>query len=709
MKASAASAAKRLTASLPCFASSREVPRTFRSGICQRSHVSGFPPQSRARQAGVALRPLFKRFPSRHSPSHSFMLSAFYSLSRSPLASRLSSSACLPSPLESLPSSSPLPSVAPPSSRLVSSAFRRVPSPLKICARDQCLAHLPLTAAFADIPCARAGPLSGAVASSPPDRLRPSGTVTREQGTLLRAGSLASVGVAVGSHARRGFASERPAREREGPQEDETSCLPPQVHDDESLTLMQQMAEAFNQRPCRSRRTAQPQAVHVVGDLALSPSVTTSSFVPTFAASASASSPPSPRAADNRRESDVASGAEAADQNPGSSGDDWASALAEPRASGGAHPSAPASSSGRPSGESQEANWGRSKARDEMPQDGTEELVVVDLEKLRRDSKLVFLPVQTVLRTLVDTYPGMYVWRDGFVHTVKQLLAAAGLVSPSQRVSDEVLHQAFDFLDKSNNEIIDLLEAVRGLPQLCRASHDDRIKALFELFDRRGCRRLHFDEVMEVFCFIYRVILTPSVVSQLKEASLDFTTIDDIALHTTRQLFSHLRRASALPLQPSRASIAFKYGFPSRAAPSETSPASRSATAAEGSSREKLSSAPSASYFASSRRPATPLDAWEGRERRCERGDENREAKTREIAATEEGPWKQALQRRDEFISYKDFKEICATLPPSVGFSKASLLELPLILLVRDVLAPLRSHVVIRRRRSASRGSFASN
>ncbi|PHJ18125.1 hypothetical protein CSUI_008051, partial [Cystoisospora suis] len=32
-----------------------------------------------------------------------------------------------------------------------------------------------------------------------------------------------------------------------------------------------------------------------------------------------------------------------------------------------------------------------------------------------------------------------------------------------------------------------------------------------------------------------------------------------------------------------------------------------------------------------------------------------------------------------------------------VGFSQSSLLELPLIVLVKDVLAPRRSHVVLRR------------
>lgn len=37
--------------------------------------------------------------------------------------------------------------------------------------------------------------------------------------------------------------------------------------------------------------------------------------------------------------------------------------------------------------------------------------------------------VFAVLRALVDKHPGMYVWREGFVHTVQQLLADAGIVA----------------------------------------------------------------------------------------------------------------------------------------------------------------------------------------------------------------------------------------------------------------------------------------
>ncbi|PHJ18126.1 hypothetical protein CSUI_008052 [Cystoisospora suis] len=177
-----------------------------------------------------------------------------------------------------------------------------------------------------------------------------------------------------------------------------------------------------------------------------------------------------------------------------------------------------------------------SKCRNVQEND-REEFLVVDLEKLRKESLLTFLPVQTVLRALVDKHPGMYVWREGFVHTVQQLLNDAGIVANTPP-TETSLNQAFDVLDKSDNEIIDLLEAVRGLPQLCRASHLDRIQALFALFDRRSSSKLHFDEMMEVFCFIYRVMLTPSVVCQFKQACLHFSTIDDLALHTTQHLFS---------------------------------------------------------------------------------------------------------------------------------------------------------------------------
>lgn len=38
----------------------------------------------------------------------------------------------------------------------------------------------------------------------------------------------------------------------------------------------------------------------------------------------------------------------------------------------------------------------------------------------------------------------------------------------------------------------------------CPLRPSPSLAALFALFDRRGSARLHFDEMMEVFCFIYR-------------------------------------------------------------------------------------------------------------------------------------------------------------------------------------------------------------
>ncbi|KEP64082.1 UNVERIFIED_CONTAM: hypothetical protein HHA_319540 [Hammondia hammondi] len=558
---------------------------------------------------------------------------------------------------------------------------------------------------------------------------------------------------------RRFFASEREQREQETDKEEEERSEEiedaedevPAPEDDDSLQLMQQMADSFNQRPTGgARRNKQPHAVHVVDDLSmpsLSSAYSASPSSSSSSASLASSSLSALSATPSRSEETASSGpaavsfatskdrhSEVVSSSPPSSSltaspSSSRSSGAESRDGGGnssAKLHAGDSSSMRAASDSQEENWGRSRARDEMLQDETE-FVVVDVEKLREESKLNLLPVQQVLRTLVDTYPGMYVWRDGFVHTVKQLLAASDF-SPPQHVSDEALNQAFDFLDRSNNEIIDLLEAVRGLPQLCRASHEDRIKALFELFDRRRSRRLHFDEVMEVFCFIYRVILTPSMVCQLKEACLHFTTIDDLALHTTQQLFSRLRPRASSPQTFRFSSISFRHGNRLDAASDEVKKVHSKANP------DESDAAATAAY----RRPPWRteedfgcIDTRRAREADPVQRTQNPsgrespslvkvgEAKVQETVERERrdlgflfeqsDPWRQAQKRREEFISYREFKEICASLPPSVGLSRASLLELPLIVLVRDVSAPPRSHVVIRRRRRkpVQHGAFA--
>ncbi|KFH11449.1 hypothetical protein TGMAS_319540B [Toxoplasma gondii MAS] len=218
------------------------------------------------------------------------------------------------------------------------------------------------------------------------------------------------------------------------------------------------------------------------------------------------------------------------------------------------------------------------------------------------------------------------------------------------------------------------------------------------------------------------------MVCQLKEACLRFTTIDDLALHTTQQLFSRLRPRASSPQTFRFSSISFRHGNRLDAASDEMKKAHSKAASVHS------DAAATAAY----RRPPWRteedfgcIDTRGARDadpvQRTQKNSSGRESpslvKVGETKAQEavererrdlrflfeqSDPWRQAQKRRDEFISYRDFKEICAALPPSVGLSRASLLELPLIVLVRDVSAPPRSHVVIRRRRrkSVQHGAF---
>lgn len=323
---------------------------------------------------------------------------------------------------------------------------------------------------------------------------------------------------------------------------------------------------------------------------------------------------------------------------------------------------------------------------------------------LRRDTRLYNIPIYLVLRVLVDDCPALQFTRTGFLRSLQSLLAREGW-----DVCDETINNLFDAFDRNQNDVVDFIELLAGLAQVCQGTQEDRIRALFEVFDRERDDKLFFDEVMGVFCLIYRVVLSPSMIVDLKQAHVEFDTIDELALCSTQELFRRIlyqREQSKIQPQP----FASSPSFCQVPASSPTSYLFRECSNGEEDDKEfprldfieqmLLSNEDSNSCSIDT----VDLESnarWRGlslgrisRPPRTVRLAEEKNTYHRLHPALQYhkdegiGPWRVANSMRHLCLSYEEFKQACLRAPPAAGFSKSTLLLLPLIETLKEILAP---------------------
>eukprot|EP00921_Rhytidocystis_pertsovi_P009711 GHVQ01015650.1.p1 GENE.GHVQ01015650.1~~GHVQ01015650.1.p1 ORF type:complete len:390 (+),score=28.57 GHVQ01015650.1:1561-2730(+) len=246
-----------------------------------------------------------------------------------------------------------------------------------------------------------------------------------------------------------------------------------------------------------------------------------------------------------------------------------------------------------------------------------------------------------------------------------------------------------------------------GFAQVCQGSVDDRIRALFEVFDREQDGRLHFDEVMGVLCLIYKSILTPTMVVDFKTAGVDFDTIDELSLTSTQDLF----RQVLYERPPISATTEAKSTAEGRQANLFSPHAQRSghdvvvppADKAEELTRKDFIDKLLASGEDSNTCSIDTIDL-EGHQR-WERDEPDLVPLIENVRLSGIGmprihpaqefnrnegvrPWRVAHAIQHLYLTYDEFKNACLRTPPAAGFSKATLLRLPLIKILKEILAP---------------------
>jgi len=102
---------------------------------------------------------------------------------------------------------------------------------------------------------------------------------------------------------------------------------------------------------------------------------------------------------------------------------------------------------------------------------------------------------------------------------------------------DEVKNAVFDLFDRDDNDIVDMIEVVCATSLLCKGSEDDKVEAVFYMFDQNGDGFISVDEMYKFLSTVFRVVCTPNVMQAVNSTGVDVESVEDMATATTWECF----------------------------------------------------------------------------------------------------------------------------------------------------------------------------
>mmetsp|Transcript_15748 Transcript_15748/g.28691 ORF Transcript_15748/g.28691 Transcript_15748/m.28691 type:complete len:413 (-) Transcript_15748:89-1327(-) len=156
-----------------------------------------------------------------------------------------------------------------------------------------------------------------------------------------------------------------------------------------------------------------------------------------------------------------------------------------------------------------------------------------NLRELRKTSGLKEIPVGVGLKTLKSYADDGKLTRDGFVKGYEELLTNHNVEVPSTDVKNAV----FDLFDRDDNHIVDMMELICGISLLCAGSEEEKIHAIFEVFDENGDNFISMDEMYKFLTSVFNVVLTPQVMGVMNSMGVRVDSAQDLASVTALECF----------------------------------------------------------------------------------------------------------------------------------------------------------------------------
>jgi len=155
-----------------------------------------------------------------------------------------------------------------------------------------------------------------------------------------------------------------------------------------------------------------------------------------------------------------------------------------------------------------------------------------NLKDLRRTSGLKEIPVGLALTTFKNKANEGQLTREMFLVAYAEILAT-GEESPSEEVKNAV----FDLFDRDDNNVVDMMELICGISLLCGGSEEDKIAAVFGVFDENGDGYISMDEMYKFLTSVFKVVLTPAVIGAMNSMGVDVESAEDLASVTSLECF----------------------------------------------------------------------------------------------------------------------------------------------------------------------------
>jgi len=155
------------------------------------------------------------------------------------------------------------------------------------------------------------------------------------------------------------------------------------------------------------------------------------------------------------------------------------------------------------------------------------------LKELRRSSGLKQIPIGDGLTRLKAASSDEKLTREQFIEAYTDLLNFHNIEQPEDTVKNKV----FDLFDRDGNHVVDNMELICGISLLCAGSEEEKIHAVFAMFDENGDGFVSLDEMFKFLKSVFRVVLTPNVKAVMNTMGVGVESADDLASVTALECF----------------------------------------------------------------------------------------------------------------------------------------------------------------------------
>ncbi|KAF4671854.1 hypothetical protein FOL47_001149 [Perkinsus chesapeaki] len=176
-----------------------------------------------------------------------------------------------------------------------------------------------------------------------------------------------------------------------------------------------------------------------------------------------------------------------------------------------------------------------------VQQSSTGDAQLDKLKNVRRTAQLRNVPVGEAMRHFRDHCNNNDIQTtftlESFGVAYRGLMESCG-IAPSE--SDEDITGVFDVFDRDRNGCLDLMEVVCGLCLICSGTEKEKLQSVFDAFDADGDGQISLEEMTTFLCYVYRIVLTKTVIDRMKAIGVTLTSPERLASVTAKGCFASI-------------------------------------------------------------------------------------------------------------------------------------------------------------------------